>query len=155
VAEDIKTDLETYMFYYHRYESHRNAGRVADTQLRLAEDKGYELQERFLVRAADTKFLHEATVQLLANRRVLQWSYVYGYYLDRKRVAERNLFEYLQENLEKHTNDLSELYERPAADIPDYIAFNQWKENVTNYARVTEKFLKNFVDGVAKGLVQQ
>lgn len=25
-ANDVKTELETYMFYFHRYESHKNAG---------------------------------------------------------------------------------------------------------------------------------
>lgn len=63
------------------------------------------------MRSQDTKFLSEATEQLIACRRVLQYSYVMGYYLDKSKGAEKNLFEYLQEDLEKHTNHLSELYE--------------------------------------------
>jgi len=119
-----------------------------------ADKKGVELQEKFDVRAADTKFLREATDQLLENRRVLQWSYCYGFYLDKTKNAERNLFEYLQEDLEKHTNHLSELYETPADKIDDYHKFMKWKEEVTNYTRVTKKFLDNFVEGVSGGLTQ-
>ena len=67
-----------------------------------------ELQTKFDVRSADTKFLLDATNQLLQNRKVLEFSYVYGYYLREQAVSqqERNLFEYLQEELEKHTNHL-------------------------------------------------
>ena len=117
------------------------------------------LMGKFDVRAADTKFIMEATEQLLNNRRVLQWSYVYGYYCgtDKKDAAgaEKNLFEYLQEDLEKHTNYLSELYERPVEKITGYEAFIKWKEEVANYTRVCNKFLINFVSGVAGGLTNQ
>lgn len=44
--------------------------KIADEQRRAAEKRGMELQEKFDVRAADTKFLREATEQLLENRRV-------------------------------------------------------------------------------------
>jgi len=142
------------MFYYHRYESHRNAMKIADKQRREADKKGIDLQQHFDVRSQDTKFLNEATEQLLNNRRVLEFSYVYGFYFDKKKQTEKNLFEYLQEDLEKHTNHLSELYEEPIEKITDYQTFIQWKENVTNYSRVTKKFLDNFSKGVASGLTE-
>jgi ariadne-1 len=85
----------------------------------------------------------------------LEWSYVYGYYLDKSKTAEKNLFEYLQEDLEKHTNHLSELYEMPLEKLQgDYHEFIKWKEDVTNYTRVTHKFLDKFVEGVMGGLTQ-
>jgi len=156
-AQDVKTELEHYMFYFHRYDSHKNAMKIADEQRKNADKKSHVLMGRFDVRATDTKFLVEATEQLLKNRRVLQWSYVYGYYLsnDEPRKQEKNLYEYLQEDLEKHTNYLSELYERTMEKIPDYQAFIKWKEEVTNYTRVCDKFLQNFTEGVVTGLTTQ
>jgi len=142
------------MFYYHRYESHKNAMKVADDQRRTADKKGVDFQEKFDVRSADTKFLREATDQLLENRRVLCWSYVYGFYLEKAKTTERNLFEWLQEDLEKHTNFLSTLYETPADKLDDYQKFIKWKEDVTNYTRVTKRFLDHFVEGVTNGLTQ-
>ncbi|EGG21134.1 ariadne-like ubiquitin ligase [Cavenderia fasciculata] len=153
-AADAKTELEAYMFYYHRYESHKNAMKIADEQRRNAHQKEQQILSKFDVRSADTKFLMEATEQLLRNRRVLQYSYVYGYYLDKK-SQERNLFEYLQEDLEKHTNQLSTYYELSIDKLEDYQAFIKWKEQVTNYTRITKKFLDNFVEGVAGGLTTQ
>jgi len=111
--------------------------------------------DRFDVRSQDTKFLSEATEQLIACRRVLQYSYVMGYYLDKSKTAEKNLFEYLQEDLEKHTNHLSELYEQNLDLVSDYHAFMKWKEDVTNYTRVTTKFLDHFIEGTAEGLTYQ
>ena len=107
-------------------------------QLKEAEEKGRLMQDIFGARRADTRFLSEATKQLLENRRVLEYSYVFRYYFD-KGEKEKNLFVYLQEDLEKHTNHLSALYEKNVADIPNYTAFCKWKEEVTNYTRVTSK----------------
>jgi len=108
--------------------------------------------DKFKVRAQDTIFLGEATEQLLSNRKVLMWSYVYGYYINKANKRELNLFQYLQEDLEKHTDKLSHLYETPLAKIPDYHEFIKWRENVANYTRVTAGFLAKFVEGVMAGL---
>lgn len=151
-AASIKTELETYMFYFHRYESHKGAGKIADQQRKTCQKREQQILDKFDVRSQDTKFLSEAAEQLIACRRVLQFSYVMGYYLDKSKAAEKNLFEYLQEDLEKHTNHLSELYEMTLENIKDYHAFMQWKENVTNYTRVTKKFLDNFLEGTSEGL---
>jgi len=151
-AADAKTELEHYMFYYHRCEAHKAALKIADTQKKLCEKRSTALMTKFDVRSIDTRFLFDATEQLRANRRVLQWSYVYGFYLSKDKVAEKNLFEYLQEDMEKHTNYLSELYEKPIEKIADYQAFIKWSEEVNHYTHISTKFLQNFVEGVAGGL---
>jgi len=134
-AEQIKTELEAYMFYYHRYEAHHNAMKIADEQRLGADKKANLILDTFSVRAQDTNFLKEAAEQLINNRRVLKNSYIYGYY--KTTSPEKNLFEYLQEDLEKHTNYLSEIYEKDLKLITDYQQFIKWKEEVTNYTRVT------------------
>jgi ariadne-1 len=153
-ANSVKTELEEYMFYYHRYESHHNAMKIADEQRRQAELRAGDIMDKFKVRAQDTTFLGEATEQLLANRKVLKWSYVYGYYLKKTHTKERQLYEYLQEDLEKHTDKLSQQYEQPLHKINDYHEFIKWKEQVTNYTRVTAGFLKKFTEGVLGGLTE-
>mmetsp|Transcript_42957 Transcript_42957/g.108434 ORF Transcript_42957/g.108434 Transcript_42957/m.108434 type:complete len:526 (-) Transcript_42957:588-2165(-) len=154
-ATSAKTDLEYYMWHYHRYDSHKSAGKIADKQRAEAEKKGSKLQRALDVRFADTKFLGDAAEQLLACRRVLRWSYVYGFYLDKSLKAERNLFLYLQEELEKNTNRLSELYEKPLRELSSYQIFQDWKMQVTSFTGVTSKFLDNFVNGVADGLTSR
>jgi len=35
--------------------------------------------------------------------------------------------------------------------IETYQQFMKWKEEVTNYTRVTKKFLENFIEGTTEG----
>lgn len=148
---EIKTELEAYMFYYHRYESHRNALKIADEQRNKADERANKMLEYFKVRTQEVGFLRDATEQLIKNRRVLQWSYVYGYFL-RNKSSEKELFEYLQQDLEYHTDKLSGLYEQTINENNTYHEFMEWKESVTNYTRVTSGFLDKFVQGVMSGL---
>ncbi len=153
-SEQTKTDLEYYMFYYHRYDSHKNALKIADQQRRSCGKKQEICSNLFGARSTDTKFLENAVEVILESRRALKWSYVYGYYLA-KGSQEKNLFDLLQEDLEKYANELSTQYEVQPEAIKDYAGFVKWKEDMTNYTRVTQKFLDNFISGVAGGLTSQ
>jgi len=92
----------------------------------------------------DVQFLKQAVEQLIECRRVLKYTYIYAYYVTDKRELE--LFEFLQQQLEKSTEALSELSERPFEKMN--------RAEVENYTRVTEKFLRNLLDGVASGLTE-
>lgn len=87
-----------YLFYYFSY-LRRNADRLCE-----------EILQEFHVRTQDTLFIQEATEQLQVvshvdffsflkwkNYNVLRHSYVYGFYLTSE--SEKNLFEYIQEDL--------------------------------------------------------
>jgi len=77
---------------------------------------------------------------------------VIGYYLNQAKSPERNLFEFVQEDLEKYTNRLSELYEHTSISIEDYQAFMDWKLAVTDFTRICDNFLTKFSEGVSQGL---
>ena len=133
--------------------------KIADKQRKDAKDKSISIMETLGVRSQDVKFILEATEQLIRNRNMLQYSYVYGYYLAAKRIRseEKQLFEYLQQDLEHHTDKLryllsffpsfpvmtsrtySELYEKSLQTIQDFQEFSKWREDVTNYTRVSKK----------------
>lgn len=149
--KEIKSDLDAYMFYYHRYNSHRKAMLVADEQKKNCQRRSLDLINKFNIRSQDTLFLFEAVDQLLKNRRALQWSYVYGFYV--RKGKEKNLLEYLQEDLERYTEILSGHYERKTnTNDFDYHQFTEWKNVVTNCCKVNNKFLQKFIDGVMHGL---
>jgi len=124
--------------------------KIADKQRKEAIEKGRLLMNLLGVRAQDVKFISEATEQLLRNRNMLQYSYVYGFYLRNRRVRseEKKLFEYLQQNLESHTDKLSGLYEKAVDENTDLGIFTKWREDIVNLTRVSKKFLDNFVEGV-------
>ena len=76
-------------------------------------------------------------------RRVLKYTYVYGFYLPEGR--EKALFEDLQSRLEKSTEHVAELTEQPVDKIN--------RADVVNFTRVTLNFLKNLLEGLDMGLI--
>jgi len=150
-AKRAANELQKYMNYFHRYESHKNAMKIADEQRKNCEVKAHALMDYFnSLTTQETKFLYDATEQLIDNRRMLCWSYVMAYYMNQKRVkrTEIELFKYLQNDLEHHTDKLSELYEKSLEDTILNSHYTEWKTQVSNYTSVCHKFLQNFIDGV-------
>ena len=94
----------------------------------------------------------EATDLLIEARRVLAYSYVVGWFNLREDEKERELFMYLQEDLERNTDHLSGLYEKDVDTIEDYENFIIWKEEVSNFTRVNASFLDKFIEGTMGGL---
>ncbi|RYG56676.1 hypothetical protein EON66_02325 [archaeon] len=70
-----------------------------------------KLQNESGLDVMDVTYLSEATEALLVCRRVLKYTYVHGYYL--AAGPEKQLFEHLQEQLERSTEHLAELTEKP------------------------------------------
>eukprot|EP00727_Mastigamoeba_balamuthi_P013830 m51a1_g907 hypothetical protein (610) ;mRNA; r:105444-108264 len=149
-AEDAKTELERYMFYFHRFESHHNSLKIAAEQKQKAHERGAELIQKWHLQSEDVEFLVGAVNTLMRNRNVLQYSYVFAFYFKSKgcrlTLQEKNLFEFLQKDLEMHTDRLSEAYE--LEDPATFADFAQWKELVLNLTRVSAKFFRHFVEGV-------
>lgn len=150
-----KHDLERYMHYFERYMNHRRARTFGERSLadiekkmeRLLHDKGYNISE--------VLFLKEAALQVIESRRVLQWTYVFGYYLEKG--EEKNLFEHMQEKLEVNTEALHELVEKPldtflAPELKDRKLFLDHRTQITNFARVSKKFRLNLLTGIENGL---
>eukprot|EP01088_Endostelium_zonatum_P004774 TRINITY_DN1610_c0_g2_i1.p1 TRINITY_DN1610_c0_g2~~TRINITY_DN1610_c0_g2_i1.p1 ORF type:complete len:746 (+),score=152.67 TRINITY_DN1610_c0_g2_i1:80-2317(+) len=157
-------DAKEYMFFFHRYDSHRKAMEVAKEQLKNAQEKQATVKE--VASTDEVKGLERAAQVLLKNRRALQWSYVFAYFLklgktDHKFTPEEKeremaLFLYLQEDLEKYTNYLSEVYERDLGEVlgKGKQGYNEWMNEINKLTGVCNKFLTNFNEGIAKGLTR-
>jgi len=121
--------------------------KIADKQRTNTELKAAELVKHFRVRPEDTTFLRATTEQLIRNRGILKNSYIYGFYISRKSTP-KELFEFSQEELEKHTNHLSELYEKPFDAIQGYQAFMDWKNETMRYTGLVANFREKFVEDI-------
>jgi len=145
-AARAKAELDRYLHYYKRFTNHSEAGKFAErmrlgTEQRMADLQKANSQATWI----DVQFLNSATETLIQCRRVLKYTYVFAYYLPRGK--EKNLFEHLQENLEKNTEHLTGLSEM-ALDEMD-------RSEIINYTRVTERFLNNLLSDVEDGLTNQ
>jgi ariadne-1 len=114
-----------------------------------------QLHDRKQYPMSEVEFLKDAAEQVVTCRRVLKYTYSFGYYLEAGN--EKNLFEHLQEKLEENTEHLHELVEKdldPFLDetITDRSPFYIYKSELTNYYAVTKQFLINLLDGIESGL---
>lgn len=137
-------ELDRFLHYYQRYHNHAHARKFARAQIAKAETRMAELhRQRKEATWMDVQFLVDATRQVLACRQVLQYTYIYGYYCSE--AKERAFFEFLQEQLEKATEHLSELSERPLSKIQ--------RQRVVDMTTSTGKFLENLLNGIDRGLL--
>ena len=74
---------------------------------------------------------------------------------EKEKEKEYQLFEFLQENLEKYSNHLSQLYEKDLQLFTSSSQFIEWKESVTTNTIVTNNYLQNFIEGVKNGFTSQ
>ncbi|GAM20611.1 hypothetical protein SAMD00019534_037860, partial [Acytostelium subglobosum LB1] len=141
---DTKKALERYLFYFHRYNTHEQSKKF-ETKLRKdALDTILALQSKQDKRWIDVKFIETSTETLIQCRRTLKYTYVFGFYLDEG--TEKNLFEFLQSDLEKTTERLSGLLE--AGENQNIMELKE----VTNLA---SNKLMHLLDGIEEGLTTQ
>jgi Ariadne domain len=208
-AARAKRDLDRYLHYYKRYHAHHQAQGFAQKQLKETEQRMVQLQESSVAaKWTDVEFLKVANEQLVECRRVLKYTYIFGFYFDggatpaasankdtsagtssssspspsstgrgifrssaassgtaaaststagaagpdaaqpvrdssRTKLA-RERFEYHQEMLERFTESLSELSEKPLDQMN--------REGIVNQTRVVDKFMKNILQYVDDGM---
>jgi len=150
-VDQAKAELDRYLHYYQRYHNHDQSKKFARRQRDATEKRMNELQSQNNDGSSssssssmwvDVQFLHDATEQVFECRQVLKYTYVFAYYLDDG--SEKELFEFLQQQLEASTEHLSEMSEAPIEKLD--------KTEVANYTRITENFMKKLLEGVANGL---
>ena len=94
----VKDELNRYMFFYDRFQNHQIANKHAE-KLR---PKFHKIVDRLntekLYPIAELEFIEEGLNEVIHARKVLSWTYAYGYYLEDK--SKKELFEDLQTYLE-------------------------------------------------------
>merc|ERR1719473_1403181 len=122
-----------------------------------------ELHDKHGFEIIELQFLYDALRQVRACRRVLKWTYVYGYYLE-DAGPEKNLFEHLQKCLEEKTDRLHEMLEKdldaiffnrgeaPALGNEEaQVKFVEFRSNATNFSNVMQKFVAQILTHLGVG----
>ncbi|AEE27911.1 RING/U-box superfamily protein [Arabidopsis thaliana] len=115
-----------------------------------------ELSNTQLENVSQLKFILEAGLQIIECRRVLEWTYVYGYYLREDEVGKQNLLKDTQERLKKFVENLKHCLEtnlqpfryeeEPSKD------FNAFRIKLTELTSLTRNHYENVVKDVENGL---
>mmetsp|Transcript_19023 Transcript_19023/g.41444 ORF Transcript_19023/g.41444 Transcript_19023/m.41444 type:complete len:539 (+) Transcript_19023:121-1737(+) len=142
-AAKAKRELNRYLHYYKRFHGHAQAQDFARKSVKDTEQRMVLLQEQNSTNTwADVEFLKTANELLVECRKVLKYTYVYAYYLTDKQKL--SLFEYDQEMLERFTEKLSELSEKPLQEMN--------RIEVVNQTRAVDRFMKNVLKYVEEGM---
>lgn len=163
--QQVKDELDKYMFYFERFTNHDRSMKMTVQEEQVLEARMNILQEVHKFKVMELQFLVEALQQVRVCRRVLKWTYVYGFYLQGQ-GAERNLFEHLQKNLEEKTDALHEMLETDldafsnaesscSMDDDTRSQFVEFIARVTNFTQVTQQFMNKILAdlGVGESLV--
>ncbi|XP_014521929.1 probable E3 ubiquitin-protein ligase ARI7 [Vigna radiata var. radiata] len=155
--EMAKNSLERYTHYYERWASNQSSRQKALADL-------HQMQTVHIEKLSDTqcqpesqlKFITEAWLQIVECRRVLKWTYAYGYYLPEHEHAKKQFFEYLQGEAESGLERLHQCAEKELqlflnADGPSR-EFNDFRTKLAGLTSVTRNYFENLVRALENGL---
>jgi ariadne-1 len=131
-AARARRELDRYLHYYKRYHGHSEAQEFAKKSLKETEARMVALQEQNVDSTwTDVEFLKTANEQLVQCRQVLKYTYAFAFYLQDNEKRQR--FEFHQEMLEKFTENLTELSEKPLHEMNRTEVVNQVSRNCIHH----------------------
>ncbi|KAL8812610.1 MAG: hypothetical protein Q9200_000905 [Gallowayella weberi] len=110
-----RQSLERYLHYYNRYANHEHSAKLDKDLYLKTEKKMINLQTSSGLSWIEVQFLQTASQALQQCRQTLKWTYAFAYYLARNNLTE--IFEVNQKDLEMAVEGLSEMFERPTAEL--------------------------------------
>ncbi|AAF29394.1 Contains similarity to Ariadne-2 protein from Drosophila melanogaster gb/AJ010169 and contains an IBR PF/01485 and a zf-C3HC4 (RING finger) PF/00097 domain. ESTs gb/AA585849, gb/T42014 come from this gene [Arabidopsis thaliana] len=153
--EMAKNSLERYTHYYERWASNQVSRQKAMGDLqKMQSEKLGKLSDIQCTPESQLKFIAEAWLQIIECRRVLKWTYAYGYYLQDH--AKKPFFEYLQGEAESGLERLHKCVEKDIevfelAEGPSE-EFNHFRTKLTGLTSITKTFFENLVKALENGL---
>ncbi|PIA53345.1 hypothetical protein AQUCO_00900133v1 [Aquilegia coerulea] len=140
--------LDRYGHYYERQ-------LIADLQKMKAVQIN-QLIEKHCQTSSQVKFITEAWEQIIECRRVLKWTYTYGYYQPEDELTKKQLFEFLQGMAE---TGLERLHSCAEKDLKVYIEaeepsekFYEFRTKLTGLTSVTREYFEKLVQALENGL---
>ncbi|XP_045803120.1 probable E3 ubiquitin-protein ligase ARI8 [Trifolium pratense] len=166
IKERAKKSIERYTHYYERWASNQSSREKALADLQKMQsvdiDKIRASQD---LPESQVKFITEAWLQIVECRRVLKWTYAYGYYLPENEHTKKQLFEYLQGEAESGLERLHQCAEQeiqvflrdinvaPSADdVRPSKEFIDFRSKLAGLTIVTRDYFENLVRALENGL---
>ncbi|XP_062099424.1 probable E3 ubiquitin-protein ligase ARI8 [Humulus lupulus] len=155
--EVVKASLLKYTHYYNRWAANLRSRQKALEAIRVVQAEYLDRlsfvygQEKPLLR-----FITEAWQQIIRCRRVLQWTYAYGYYFPQHQWAKKQFFEYLQGEAEFSLERLHYCAEKELVKYLDGEGsvqdFMDYRLKLAELTSVIGNYFKNLVRALEDGL---
>ncbi|CAM6106301.1 unnamed protein product [Calypogeia fissa] len=154
--EMAKNSLERYTHYYERWATNESSRAKALSDLQQMQAVQIEkLSDKQCQPVSQLKFVNEAWLQIVECRRVLKWTYAYGYYLPDNDHLKRQFFEYVQGEAEAHLERLHQCAEKDLQVFLDGDTqnnFNEFRTKLAGLTSVTRTYFENLVRALENGL---
>ncbi|RID68307.1 hypothetical protein BRARA_C00475 [Brassica rapa] len=156
--EMAKHSLEKYTHYYERWAGNQTSRQkaIGDLEKFLSVDV-MKLSDKQCIPETELGFITDAWLQIIECRRVLKWTYAYGYYLLESEQEKRQFFEYMQgeaesglERLHKCVELESEVFQYPE-DTPKQ-DFKGFRTKLTTLTSVTKTHFETLVKALENDL---
>jgi ariadne-1 len=125
-----RSNLQKYAFYYERYYNNEIAIRSVAKLIKGIQEEQKDLAIDLVLSLTQLEFLIEACHVLRNSKRILKWSYAYGFYLENP--LQRNLYEIIQENIDIYSGELHVLLEK---------TYEHAKKNIGDFTKFKDKVL--------------
>ncbi|KAL5711399.1 RBR-type E3 ubiquitin transferase [Ranunculus cassubicifolius] len=158
-VQKAKEMLDRYAHYYERWAANKKSRQKAMEDLKNVADPSVSaLSEKMSGSEIECKFITEAWLQIVECRRVLMWTYAYGYYLPQEEKAKKTLFEFLQGQAETGLERLhycaeTEIRVFLESEDLDKLEFCDFKKKLASLTGVTKNYFENLVRALENGLV--
>jgi len=147
--ENSRANLQRYLFYFNRFHNHSQSLKFEHRVRGRVESKMDALLEKDMS-WVEVQFLRSAVEVLRKSRQCLMFTYVFAFYLQKTNNAE--IFEHNQGDLERATEELSEVLER---EIPENVSeIGEIKRLVQDKARYCDDRSKRLIDHVHEGYIE-
>ncbi|PIA53344.1 hypothetical protein AQUCO_00900132v1 [Aquilegia coerulea] len=157
-----KQSLEKYTHYFERWSNNELSRKQAVAYLQQMQDVHINnLSDKHCQTVSQLQFIVEAWLQIIECRRVLKWTYAYGYYLpDHSKYAKtkKQFFELVQGEAE---SALERLHHCAEVDMKLYLDaegpredFNVFRTNLANLTKITRTFFENLVRALENDLAE-
>ena len=150
MKENMKYDLERYVYFYDRYNDHAKSQKYAKNLNERIETFKPILKDEHFIPYLDLNFLDDIVNTVIDSHRTLKNTYIFGFYM--KKCKESALYEYHQDMLDVYTDRLHEMIEKN--QIPDLCNIENKEEFDKNWKNFREKALdlqsciKRFKDNI-------
>ncbi|VVB11975.1 unnamed protein product [Arabis nemorensis] len=150
-----KMSLERYTYYYERWLSHLLSRQKAMADLQKLQSEGLKkLSEILCTSETQLQFITEAWLQIIECRRVLEWTFAYGYYLADE--GKKVFFEYLQGEADSGLERLHHCAEKELEVFYDAKGpsedFKHFQTKLTDLTVITKTYFANLVKALENGL---
>lgn len=157
VKQRANMSLERYTHYFERWAANNKSMKKSFSDLQKMRTVYLDiLLAKHARSCSQLDFVLDAWTQIVECRRVLKWTYAYGYYLPVDDIAKTKLFEYLQGMAEAALEKLHHCAEK---ELMEFLhdgttsEFNStFREKLANLTSVTRTYFANLVKALENGL---